>query len=286
MINKIIFQTIIFSCLLIVLAPGLVLAFPENNQEKLRMLSNRHMIARDLSLSVTVAQTLQQFKQGEKNLFIDVRPEKAFQKYSIPESISLPLYAVKTKGFIKFKKAILVGQGFQYRQMEKECRRLRQKGFKISILEGGINRWYQLGGALQGDIPALKKANRIDSGAFFSEKDYSDIIVFTPYSDKPGSDQSLVPYLITLPQQNIVRTILSEIKKNKSSSPVILIAGKDEKIDLKIESILTNAGFPNLFFLNGGLEAYHQFLNNQVMINNTARNTGTTRKGCRSCQKH
>ena len=273
-------------CLAIVLEPGMVLAVPGDAAQDLQSLTARKLITRDLSLLVTVAQTMQHHQKGKKMLLIDVRPSPVFKKYSIPGSISLPLYTLKTKGFIKSKQAVLVHQGFQYREMEKECRRLRAKGYKISILEGGINRWHQLGGAVQGNISDLKTINRIAPKCFFTEKEYAHLLVFTMHTNPSDINLNLIPNSVELPQQDIVNTITKEITNSRLNSPVILIASQDGKIDVKIEKTLNKAGIPNLFFLTGGLNAYHLFLKNQAILNNSKGGTQTSRKGCRPCQNN
>jgi rhodanese-related sulfurtransferase len=266
-----------------VLEPGMILAFSGGNTQDLQRLADRKRISRDLSLLVSVAQTIE-LHQQKKNLLIDVRPDQVFEKYFIPGSISLPLHTLKTKGFIKFKKIVLVHQGFQYRVMEKECRRLRENGYEVSILEGGINRWHQLGGAVQGNPLALKTINWIEPKVFFAEKDYADLLVFTMHTAQSYIDLNLIPYSVELPKQDIKNTLLKEIRKSSSSSPVILIASQDGRIELKTEKAIDKAGIPNLFFLNGGLNAYQLFLKKQAILNNSIGGSKTSGKGCRPCR--
>ena len=56
--------------------------------------------------------------------------EWAFTEAHIPGSINMPLYAVKTKTFLKSVPVVLVNEGFRYAELESECRRLAERGSK------------------------------------------------------------------------------------------------------------------------------------------------------------
>jgi hypothetical protein len=86
-------------------------------------------------------------------------------------SWAVPLFTIKTKGFLKSTPFVLINEGYYYGQLEQECKRLRDPGFTaVWILNGGLNAWRQKGAPLNGDIFAQKELNRMPPQVFFEEK--------------------------------------------------------------------------------------------------------------------
>jgi rhodanese-related sulfurtransferase len=83
--------------------------------------------------------------------WVDVRSAEAYERNRIPGSLQIPLYAVKTKGFLKDRPVLLVDEGYGSQVTEEECRKLRQIGFSnLSLWYGGLNAWRRRGGLLEG----------------------------------------------------------------------------------------------------------------------------------------
>jgi rhodanese-related sulfurtransferase len=96
---------------------------------------------RNPELAISAESVLQKLKEKREIILIDVRNSKKFEKFRIPGSINIPLFAIKTKTFLKSKPLVLINEGYSYSQLEQECMILRNSGFKASILDGGIYYW-------------------------------------------------------------------------------------------------------------------------------------------------
>ena len=84
-------------------------------------------------------------------MWVDVRSAQAHDRLRIPGSLQIPLYAVKTKGFLRGRPVVLVDDGHGSPALEEECRRLREMGHSdLSIWYGGLNAWRRRGGRLEG----------------------------------------------------------------------------------------------------------------------------------------
>ena len=92
----------------------------------------------DASLAISPDTVLYKLKQKEKIVLIDVRNQEDFARLRIPGSINLPLHVVKTKFALESFFIVLVNEGFNHTPLEKECRHLRDLGFKTFILDGGL----------------------------------------------------------------------------------------------------------------------------------------------------
>ena len=103
---------------------------------------------------------------------MDIRSPEEFERLRIPGSINVALYAVKTKAYLKAQPFVLVGAGFEWRDLETESKCLHQSGFKPSILCGGLVAWQSQGGLLEGDRLLVAIYKEIPAHLFLHEKDY------------------------------------------------------------------------------------------------------------------
>lgn len=235
-------------------------------------------------------------QKGEKIIFVDVRLKADFDKFRIPKSINVPLYTIKTKEFLNLCRVILVNEGSSYSQLEQECLNLKNAGFSVSILQGGLNCWKQKGNALEGDLFAQAGLNQMPPEALFVEKDYGDwLIIDISY---PADAKNLIPQAVGIPLSNnnvrqFIWRIKNEIDKRggKNIFSVLIVNKKGDEYG-KAERILEEAGIKSVFYLKGGLDGYKTFLKNmgiQPQIKYSAVSIGTTGeknaiKPCSSCR--
>ena len=104
------------------------------------------LIARKLkkhgpSLATSVEAVRYKLKRNQPLTLVDVRRREDFERLHIPGSINILLYAVKTKTYLKSAPVVLVNVGFRYGELENECQRLAERGYKVSILDGGLPAW-------------------------------------------------------------------------------------------------------------------------------------------------
>jgi Rhodanese-related sulfurtransferase len=212
----------------------------------------------DPTLLIGVDSILQKKSENKDMVIIDVRTPDQFEKIRIPSSINMPLFSVKTKQYLKSKLLILVNEGYNYSQLESECMKLRNGGFKAYILHGGLYYWVQNGAPLEGVISSKKSLNKISPPVFLTEKDYSNWIIVDVSSaekiNEPLSGQFIfVPY--TGNSDKFSSSLEKSLEKIKTDefSLIMICNEKGEDYD-KIEAILEKSKTNRIFFLEGGKE--------------------------------
>lgn len=111
----------------------------------------RARLDRDWALYLGTEEAGALLRDPSRALIVDVRSAQAYERARIPGSLNIPLFAVKTKGFLRRRQVVLVDEGFGSRALDEECRKLRETGFAgVSLWYGGLNAWRRRGGALEG----------------------------------------------------------------------------------------------------------------------------------------
>ena len=109
---------------------------------------------RDMALYVGPEEAQALVQEPSRAVWVDVRRPEVYARAHISGSLQMPLYAVKTKTFLRERPVVLMDEGFGSRVLEKETRFLREQGFSgLSIWYGGLNAWQRLGGSLDGEDP-------------------------------------------------------------------------------------------------------------------------------------
>lgn len=254
--------------------------------------------------SVSVETVLQKLKEKQDFILIDVRNPNEFEKFRIPGSVNIPLFALKTKTFLKSKPLVLINEGHRYKQLREECAILSETGFTISILDGGLYQWRRKGGPLEGDVFAQRELNEISPQTFFAGKGYENWMVIdvskSPFSlplspgfGGEGGGEGAVPKVIRIPFANDSKEFISKLKsatKNHSEKEFasILICDEKGKIYEEIERQIQIAGIQDVLYLKGGLEGYKAFEKQQNSMVQAKSDGGTkkstkTNKNCKSC---
>lgn len=255
---------------------------------------------------------MQKLEQKEKIFLVDVRNDKDFNKFKIPNSINIPLSFIKTKPFLKSHSVVLVHEGHSYTELEKETETLNQNGFDIKILEGGLWAWKHKGGAIVGDPFSQQDLNKISARAFFQEKDYDNWVVIDASSAPSGKTEKLLPKAIRLsgsensPKVNeLVRSLFLDWKKLKKyqkglkipkgidlvkaakTNPLLFVVVTTETGSeyAALENEIDKACRDRVFYLAGGLEAYEEFLNFKLLANRPRNERVKTTEGCDECEK-
>jgi rhodanese-related sulfurtransferase len=249
-----------------------------------------HVSAGDsLSKSISVESVLQKVKEKQELILIDVRNSKEFGKFRIPGSVNIPLFAIKTKTFLKPKPLVLINEGNTYKQLIHECTILSESGFTVSILNGGLNQWRQKDGLLEGDVFAQRELNQVALQAFFAAQSSENWIVINASgkSETQNFQSTHIPYSNN-PEQFISK-LKSAIGNHKEKDFLsILIYDENGKNYEEIERHIHYAGIHNVLYLKGGLEGYKTFEQQQISIREgkkhaEARKTVKTYRNCTTC---
>jgi rhodanese-related sulfurtransferase len=238
----------------------------------------------DHSFLVSAESVFQKIKRKQKIILVDIRKPGEFERISIPGSINISLHFIKSKAFLKLKSLVLVNTGYPNSQLEKECKRLRNNGFKVSILTGGIISWHRKGGPLKGDLLALNEYTKISPRIFFQEKDYSDRIVLDVSKEHTRASKELIPYAIHIPFfNNLNLDDLRTAAVNKADITYFLIFNENGDQYEKIEKIMQKKGLENTFYLTGGLNAYEKYVQHLVLSRQSRDNRIKRIDKCRTC---
>lgn len=252
-------------------------------------LFTRKLMQHSSALYLAPESLMRKLKKEESLALIDIRPAQEFEKFRIPDSINLPLFALKTKEFLKLRTLILINEGHSYKDLEREAQALKQTGFKVFILDGGLNLWRKKGGTLSGDMFAQEGLKWFSPYDFFTEKDYGHWLVVDASRSEESSRQFIMPQAVRLAlsdAKGFVAGLKAEMKKSRQDRFLLLIADNEKDYE-KAEELAEEAGIDCVFCLRGGMNGYKSFLQQQAAIwKAKSKKTGkvtTTTKGCPTC---
>lgn len=247
----------------------------------------------DPALLISVETVFQKLKEKQQIILVDVRNKNYFEQFRILGSINIPLFAIKTKKFLKPKLLVLIDEGYNFSQLETECRRLREAGFTVSILDGGLSQWKQKGMPIEGDLLAQRELNKISPQQYFPEKDYLNWIAVDVSLKAEAETQHIMPYVIHIPYSNetqFISKLRAIISEHKGGPPVFILICDDKGDHYEaIEKLIQQNGISHVFYLKGGLEGYKAFEQLQVKVQQDRDETKTrkstrTIKKCATCQ--
>lgn len=246
------------------------------------------LIEPDYSLAVTATKLISQTK-GPEVVLVDIRSPEEFDRLRIPGSINVALHALKTKSFLKAQPFVLVNDGFQWRDLEDECHRLRQYGFQPSILFGGLVAWHNRGGALEGDQLALDEMRMVSPANLYIEKDSSHWLIVDASQSETDDSWRLFPLALRVPLKREIllagfgESISNVIPPKKAGHRTVLIYTQTGEGYTSLQR-MNRKSDANIFFLKGGLQSYARYIN-QLELFGQLPKSRTKRIGyCQSCE--
>lgn len=232
-------------------------------------------------------------QEKQELILIDVRNSRDFERFRIPGSVNIPLFAIKTKSFLKGKPLVLISERSGHKELDQEGEVLARSGFAVSILNGGLFQWKQEGGLLEGDGFAQRELNKISPQAFFAEQASGNwVLVDISQAEKLGGHPKSVQR-IHIPYANDPARFVSELKaavRNRAdrNCSFILICDEDGKKYEAIERPIQQAGLTNVLYLKGGFQEYRVFERQQSSSSRGEDGAGKRKiirasKRCKSC---
>lgn len=230
-------------------------------------------------------------------VLVDVRRADLHGRARIPGSLQIPLYAMRTKGFLRPKTVILIGEGHDEGALLRECARLGGAGFaQVRVLEGGIHHWRERGGPVEGDLEALAGLGRVtpadlDSALRTGEWRVAGFRV-------EAEDLALAPVgqAVLLPDPaageefvSAVRALQKRLPAGKGRLARLLLFDRKGDGCPQVEGVLRQAreagqDLGTVFYLDGGLDALERYQALQSNRATVGQLPSTVRQGrCGSC---
>ncbi|MCP4691192.1 MAG: hypothetical protein GY859_24310, partial [Desulfobacterales bacterium] len=160
-------------------------------------------------------------------------------------------------------------------------------GFTPAILDGGVNLWRRKGGPLQGEDSARPDFDTITPREFFKEKDMESALVIDVSQKRSPQSLRLTPYAIHAPLAGSAEEAAADLQKilpapGKTPLPTILVITRSGAGHERARELLANTEAP-LFFLEGGLNAYKQYLTARTAAMAPRETRMRTAGGCAPC---
>jgi rhodanese-related sulfurtransferase len=239
------------------------------SQQTAGHLSSLQPKTHDAALAMSAETVLVKSKRGELLHLVDVRSPEEFKRLRIRGAINVPLHFVKTKRFLKDAPVVLINEGYHTSPLEQECATLRDLGFTVFILDGGICGGAMKGYGLQGDQLALDDLRRVSPRQFSQEKDYANSLILDISAVPVEGARELIPAAIHMADladnhQSMLKLRQTvEQRRGERFFNVLVVSAAGENYE-EVQKHLALAGI-NAFYLEGGLSAYQSYAQNLAL---------------------
>lgn len=242
---------------------------------------------------ISVASVMQQINDKKSIHLVDIRHTREFAKFKIPGSINITLHRIKTKAFLKTSPIALIHKGFNTRDIKEQVRKLKQSGYDIHIMDGGLLSWKHRGGKLEGDPFSQKDLNKIAPAHLFLERDNKNLSLIHIGSLPQQQVREVLPNSACLrtttasPKSNsIINTELNTaIRKAAQQEKEIILLSDSGRGYPRIEDKVDPALADKIFYLSGGLKGYQDFLKNHMLANRPKSQRTKETGNCEPCKK-
>ncbi len=218
-------------------------------------------------LFVTAEEVKQMLDTKKPLALVDIRSQGEYSQAHIPGSLNIRVHFIRTKILLKSSPVVIVTDGYQYAGLEPECKRLTEQGFLVTILFGGLNSWKHAGLPLEGEAWMAKTFDHISPEAFYLEKGYGHWVVLDA-SGKDAGKQSM-PYAVRFdPDAQLFAPsrLKGTVEKNRKSGQCLVLIANDTGAEYQsIARIVSKAELKNVFYLEGGIRAYDQYLKSAAL---------------------
>ncbi|MCP5523213.1 MAG: rhodanese-like domain-containing protein [Verrucomicrobiales bacterium] len=117
------------------------------------------------TLLMAPSEAMKQNLLGAGWMLVDVRPPERYLLGHLPGAFNLSLGDVRVRPYLKRKAILVVGDGYDSERLVTDAAELAEAGFsQVRVLDGGIRRWQQEGGVLDGAGTSLARLFTLTPG--------------------------------------------------------------------------------------------------------------------------
>lgn len=202
-------------------------------------------------------------------VLVDVRSPGVFGNMNIPGSINIPPHFIRNRNHLLQKQIVLVNQGFATQELIGICDGLRELGIDAKILKGGFAAWVLKNLPVRGN-PASDKGLFLVPPLTAFQENTSQSFLPVDISGKQGAREVFAGTVYSTASMDEDPDGLFEVLARFNtdySTTNILVFNHDGTGYETLRNQAVSAGTENLFFLNGGLDAYQEFLETRKLVN-------------------
>lgn len=217
--------------------------------------------------AMTAAKASAAFTRGHL-LVVDTRPATEYQQWHIPGALNMPMFAIKTKSFLKKHNFVIINQGRTIEDLQLGCVELRRAGFsQAHYISNGMLAWQAAGGVVEGRGEGLASTwimpqewvQELDAGQWKIVELSSDLL-----AGKTPVGVSRLTVSTEDDWADAVRRLQGIIAARVQQVPAerLLIVDNTGELSQKLEAHLQRTGIvlpPGVYYLTGGSDALRQY---------------------------
>jgi len=225
----------------------------------------RRLVPEDAACYVSGGVVRARMQEEVPPVLVDVRDAQDFARVHIPGSRNLPPYQLKAQTALKRRPVVILDEGHGSLRLEEQCRALREAGFEqVEILQDGLLGWCRAGGRLDGSPADRQRLSLLTPSEFFVMQRDRDLSVVTVGSS--GCFDYLLPERLHLAGEAdpLVQLRAGAGPASRANRAMVLVSDSPSA-----ERVLCElAAYTDLrvFVLQGGIEAYEQFLKRSTAL--------------------
>lgn len=212
-------------------------------------------------------------KKRQNILFVDVRGKQIFSKKHILNSINVPLSLIKTQLFLKNRKIILIGNGWNEQALLDEFTSLEKSGFNsVTVLAGGIISWFKIKKS-----ESKKDLISLTPKEFFNNKVEKKFVPFVISDNNIKLIKTTLPHAKTVSSKETKRQLLKRLKNlGKGNNPIIIFSSYNPNVDAALNNYLRKP-LRKIYYFEGGFNAYYEAnnLNKMTSLSNKSKRLST-----------
>lgn len=239
--------------------------------------------SRDMSVYISAPQLFERMTQQPEGILVDVRDNRSYTDAYIPDSLNIPLYALRSKAFLRNKPVILLDEAWNEKRLEEACQQLTDAGFQsVSVLYGGLAAWQHHGGSIKGQSSAIGRLKWLPAQALLEVEKLNDWIVIAMIPDSADGHithgAQATNILVRAGDRNGIDHVKKILVDRKGYSSILMVTPKGDDYDDMAE-MLALSNEP-VFYLSGGWDAFVEY--RQMMTVIQQRKTETIAGGMES----